>query len=62
MNYKLFMHHIVLFSFMSFPLKVSHIKVFNKTLSIQEYMPYLLFPPIWVFKGESSHNMSYPLP
>jgi hypothetical protein len=40
MNYNLFMYHIALFSFMSFPLKVSHVKVFNEFISIQEYMSY----------------------
>jgi hypothetical protein len=33
------------FLFMSFSLGVSHIKVFNETITIQEYMSYLLFFP-----------------
>jgi hypothetical protein len=37
------MHHIVLFSFMSFT-KISHRNVFNETMCTQVYVYLLIFP------------------
>ena len=51
-NYNLLKHHIVLFFLYEFFLgTVSH-KGFNEAILIQEYMSYLLFSPIGVFKGD----------